>query len=693
MSNTYLTGNPLGSTAPKDLYDNASNFDEAMNSPSPAFYDRFNKRRETWAGMEAEFDGTIASFETQFSIVLQALGYEAVHLTYVPGSPLQVDRQTQLIDYLGSSYRVKTPADFPVTLTGTWATDSALLLDVGDAALRSDLANSSNPALGAATVARVNQVVTTFAELRALNKTSPSRFVALQGVDFLSFYIRDDADTTSVEVIPTLMVATDGARYKLNHNGVITAEQCGLVGDGVTINTSASVNRANVAVRDAAAEFFWRPRTYVCESIDLIPNQNWKGTPFITRLKAKNGLNQAFISSNFNINTNNVLVQGIVVDGNSAGNTSGVAFALKGAKQQLRQLTIVNAAGTALTTDYDIGEAEAPPGFESIFEDILLFDNKEHGWIYNGPTDSSMVNVTVIDAGTRADNTYIGFWALRNFRAHNIHTWNRSTTTNVPASSVLIDANAPACTATNSHFEGGHTPLKVMASGCVFTASAYYATRGSYCIENYGLANQFQGILGATSYHLNMDYNGVLCSGGNSRFDLSDVGCRTGAIDFTGSQGGNSVLVVGWRATGIPFFGTPAANDDVDLLIGGGGGGSLRQKRKIPMTTLSTSVIAESGTLGNASADLSYLLDGSMVDLHVRVSIVSNGTGAVALQVPLSWVAARTSILNGYADATGSSIRGVVTGGTNILRITSDTGAYVGQNNVNLRVNGRMERV
>lgn len=130
MTNTYLTGNPLGSTAPKDLFDNASNFDEAMNSSSPSFYDRFSLRRETWAGMQK----MVADF-------LENMGFEATHLIYVDGTPLTVDRPTQLINRAGSTYKVKQPANFPVSLTGTWATDSLLLVDVGDVALRDDLAN------------------------------------------------------------------------------------------------------------------------------------------------------------------------------------------------------------------------------------------------------------------------------------------------------------------------------------------------------------------------------------------------------------------------------------------------------------------------------------------------------------------------------------------------------------------------
>ena len=132
MTNTYNTGNPLGSTSAKDLYDNASNFDDAMGSLLPSFIDRFGRARETWSGME-----------TLVSDFLQSMGFEPTHLVYVDGSPLTVLRPTQLIDRAGSVYKVKQPASFPAGLTGTWATDSLLLVDVGDASLRALLASSS----------------------------------------------------------------------------------------------------------------------------------------------------------------------------------------------------------------------------------------------------------------------------------------------------------------------------------------------------------------------------------------------------------------------------------------------------------------------------------------------------------------------------------------------------------------------
>jgi hypothetical protein len=137
MTNTYDTSNePLGSTAVKVLYNNASNFDDALNAFVNTWVDRFGRNRQTWWG-----------FEQAFNEFLVNSGFEPNHLTYVDGSPLQVDRPTQLIDRAGSVYRVKMPASFPVMLTGNWATDQNLLVDVGDQSLRQALALSSGAGL------------------------------------------------------------------------------------------------------------------------------------------------------------------------------------------------------------------------------------------------------------------------------------------------------------------------------------------------------------------------------------------------------------------------------------------------------------------------------------------------------------------------------------------------------------------
>lgn len=51
---TFRTGNPVPSTAVRDLYDNAENFDTAVNSAALTWEDRLGKIRKSWSGVEKD---------------------------------------------------------------------------------------------------------------------------------------------------------------------------------------------------------------------------------------------------------------------------------------------------------------------------------------------------------------------------------------------------------------------------------------------------------------------------------------------------------------------------------------------------------------------------------------------------------------------------------------------------------------
>lgn len=58
---TFRTGNPVGSTAVKDLSDNAENFDSAMNDQDhDEWEDRLGRQRRTWSGIERLADASTA---------------------------------------------------------------------------------------------------------------------------------------------------------------------------------------------------------------------------------------------------------------------------------------------------------------------------------------------------------------------------------------------------------------------------------------------------------------------------------------------------------------------------------------------------------------------------------------------------------------------------------------------------------
>ncbi|MDA3186968.1 hypothetical protein PAE77_17875 [Pseudomonas aeruginosa] len=130
--NTMNAVEPDGSFDFRDAHDNTGNLDLAMNGAALAWTDRLGRSKKSWAGIEDQVNGW-----------LDAQGFDPGFLVYVDGSPLTVDRPTQLIQRDGNLYSVKRPASFPVTLSGNWAADEPLLVAQVDRALQGLLATDA----------------------------------------------------------------------------------------------------------------------------------------------------------------------------------------------------------------------------------------------------------------------------------------------------------------------------------------------------------------------------------------------------------------------------------------------------------------------------------------------------------------------------------------------------------------------
>ncbi len=156
---TYATGNPLGSKDPRDLYDNAENFDAAMN-------DRVNT---TWDDRFGVTRPTLKGYEEQFNYFLAGSGFENPPLIYVDGSPLTVDRATQIIDRGGNLYSVKLPSSFPVVLSGNWSEDEGLLVVRGDQSLRQEI-TSTSPSEGSSIIGNSTVSVSSVADIKNQTK-------------------------------------------------------------------------------------------------------------------------------------------------------------------------------------------------------------------------------------------------------------------------------------------------------------------------------------------------------------------------------------------------------------------------------------------------------------------------------------------------------------------------------------------
>ncbi|HBN1684423.1 TPA: hypothetical protein L1236_000712 [Escherichia coli] len=143
---TYKTGNPLGSAAVKDLFDNAENLDHFENDRSNETWEnRFGVPGKTRYGMEQEHDRQISSQEARFQQFLLSSGY--VFLGDYQDGPFQFSARNQYILYNNQYYRLNAATNVGFTTTGTTAASFAndvshfVLID-GDT-LRQELASGT----------------------------------------------------------------------------------------------------------------------------------------------------------------------------------------------------------------------------------------------------------------------------------------------------------------------------------------------------------------------------------------------------------------------------------------------------------------------------------------------------------------------------------------------------------------------
>ena len=189
---------------------------------------------------------------------------------YGPG--LHFQTTSQVFSYLGEFYAPGPSIVLPYTTTGAGAGEIANFRSVGDAILRSDLADDSAPSKGAAIISRGAQIVDSVAELRTLLKTSPSKYAFSTGYYSAGDggggeYFVDLSDTTTPDNGGTCIVAADGGRWKLVHAGTVSVKQFGARGnwngttganDTTAIQAAADAGVRKITVPAVAAGFSYQ---------------------------------------------------------------------------------------------------------------------------------------------------------------------------------------------------------------------------------------------------------------------------------------------------------------------------------------------------------------------------------------------------------------------------------------------------
>jgi len=92
----YNTGNPVGSSSPLDLYDNAENLDAGINGAATTWLDRRGQTRKSWTGVEADFQQFLADGST-----IEFPSWAAASVASGAGQ-IPLNRQVAVIGDLGS---------------------------------------------------------------------------------------------------------------------------------------------------------------------------------------------------------------------------------------------------------------------------------------------------------------------------------------------------------------------------------------------------------------------------------------------------------------------------------------------------------------------------------------------------------------------------------------------------------------
>lgn len=274
----YNTGNAIGSADARDLYDNATNLDKAMNSGDATWVDRFGVARPTFKGAESELNQKVEDAETAAT---QALGYLNTMRATSYG-PLAEDPTT---DPLGNAC---TAGDeyFNTTYSLLKRFDGALwrVPDINTTDLASG-AGSSMVGHGGQTVeTALNErlpEIGTYALLRAY--TGPVTAFFVRGVanifdgGFGVFRV-DAADTTTADNGGTVLVDGSERRWKRDYSGAVNIKWFDAKGDDPAFDNYDAIKAACAAIEAAGGGTLVIPegRTYYVNRhrIDNGPSAN-----------------------------------------------------------------------------------------------------------------------------------------------------------------------------------------------------------------------------------------------------------------------------------------------------------------------------------------------------------------------------------------------------------------------------------
>lgn len=225
----YNTGNPVGSSDPRDSFDDKANFDIFANSNNDTYSDRLGVNRYTMTGMQ-----------NIFKDALQNIGFQNVG-DYTSGLVITSYNQT-VRDADGGFWRISGQTELPYTTTGAGLPEDGAFFLAGDIDLRSDLSGAPSSGLGAMLVNGAVVQVATIADLRLVTPAyDGQQFEVLghtiPGIGGGIFY-HDSASSVADDNGFTIVTA-GGKRWIRRNDCVFTPDMYGAIGNGTADCTAA----------------------------------------------------------------------------------------------------------------------------------------------------------------------------------------------------------------------------------------------------------------------------------------------------------------------------------------------------------------------------------------------------------------------------------------------------------------------
>lgn len=375
-------------------------------------------------------------------------------------------------------------------------------------------------------------------------------------------------------------VFQDGTQYAFSAAGLNTALATNAT--NIVVNSHATtLSDAVITIGKGQTLYFPGQQTYTVKGIRLTDSSTDNtGTgnincPDGATLLLANGTNADLVSdTNFGSLTGttnfygwvNSYINGCVLDGNKANNTSGFVLRVYGRGERLSHIKVQNgaqttASGSGMWTEWGGTENDITPAneIECRIDDIFTIYNAGSGWIHKGPNDCEVGQYI-------SDSNGVWGWDVRSpIHAQQVNTFENDNASPGSAGGIhcsgsgsIVGSDVVGSTAT-----GWGMLVDTTCGGLQLTASAWGAVSGIPLEVRSSSTSTFQGSIGnENSGVAALKLNGS----GNDLFLLNFFGgTRTYNILVT-SEATNSTFIA--TSDGTPtnwFSGTPGQNDTLVL--------------------------------------------------------------------------------------------------------------------------------